>query len=148
MSTPLEYPAETPRSLTPWPKPSSPNMTTKDLWRLRRFSVDEYRVMIKAGIFGDSEPGELLEGLILWKFRPMTPRECYPQQAFMRLDLDHIGWSVRVNPPITLADSEPEPDAAVIRGGLEDYSGRFATGSEVGLVVEFADASLVLCLTR
>lgn len=114
----------------------------KDLVRLRRFTVDEYRTMIKAGIFGDYEPGELLEGLILWKHRPMTPKECYPQQAFMRLELNAADWHVRINPAITLADSEPEPDAAIVRGQLEDYDKRFPTAPDVSLAVEFADASL------
>jgi Uma2 family endonuclease len=113
-----------------------------DLVRLRRFTVDEYRTMIKAGIFGDYEPGELLEGLILWKFRPMTPRECSPQRAFMRLVLNHADWRVLINPAITLADSEPEPDAAIVRGKLEDFDNRFPTAPDVGVVVEVADASL------
>lgn len=113
-----------------------------DLARLRRFTVDEYRTMIKSGIFGDYEPGELLEGLILWKFRPMTPRECFPQHAFRQLELNHADWHVHVNPAITLADSEPEPDAAIVRGKLEDFDRRFPGASEVGVVIEFADASL------
>lgn len=119
-----------------------PDFTLPDLARLRRFTVDEYRTMIKAGVFGDYEPGELLEGVILWKFRPMTPRECFPQHAFQKLELNTPDWHVRINPAVTLADSEPEPDAAVVRGKLEDYDKRFPGASEVGLVVEFADASL------
>ncbi len=119
-----------------------PGFSLTDLARLRRFTVDEYRTMIKAGAFGDYEPGELLEGLILWKFRPMTPRECYPQHAFMRLELNRTDWHVRINPAITLGDSEPEPDAAVVRGSLEDYDKQFPRASEVGVVIEFADASL------
>ncbi len=118
------------------------DFTHTDLMRLRRFTIDEYRAMIKAGIFGDYEPGELLEGVILWKFRPMTPRECSPQHAFQMLDLNHTDWHVQINPPITLADSEPEPDAAIVRGNLEDYDQRFPKASEVGVAVEFADASL------
>lgn len=113
-----------------------------DLARLRRFTVDEYHTMIKAGIFGDYEPGELLEGLILWKHRPMTPRECFPQHAFRQLELNHADWHVHINPAITLADSEPEPDAAIVRGKLEDYDNRFPSAPDVGVVVEFADASL------
>lgn len=119
-----------------------PDFTPSDLARLRRFTVDEYRMMIKAGVFGDYEPGELLEGVILWKFRPMTPRECYPQHAFMPLELNRADWHVRINPAITLGDSEPEPDAAVVRGKLEEYDKRFPVASEVGAVIEFADASL------
>jgi Uma2 family endonuclease len=43
---------------------------------------------------------------------------------------------------VTLATSEPEPDAAVVRGGLRDYPDRHPGASDVILVVEVADASL------
>ncbi len=118
------------------------DFTLADLARLRRFTVDEYHTMIKAGIFGDYEPGELLEGLILWKFRPMTPRECFPQHAFRQLELNRTDWHVHINPAITLDDSEPEPDAAILRGRMEDHDKRFPGAAAVGVVVEFADASL------
>lgn len=118
------------------------DFTLADLVRLRRFTVDEYHTMIKAGIFGDYEPGELLEGVILWKFRPVTPRECFPQHAFMQLELNSSDWHVQINPPVTLGDSEPEPDAAIIRRRPEDCDKRFPVAAEVGVVVEFADASL------
>jgi Uma2 family endonuclease len=113
-----------------------------DLVRLRRFTVDEYRTMIKAGIFGDYEPGELLEGVILWKHRPMTPQEIFPQHALRKLELNSSDWHVRINTAVTLTDSEPEPDAAIIRGKLEDYDKQCPTAVEVGVVVEFANASL------
>jgi Uma2 family endonuclease len=120
----------------------SPGFTLTDFTRLRRFTVDEYHTMIKAGVFGDYEPGELLEGVILWKFRPMTPRECFPQHAFMKLQLNTPDWHVSINPAVTLADSEPEPDAAIVRGNFEDYDKRFPVAGEVGVAIEFADASL------
>jgi hypothetical protein len=47
-----------------------------DYDRLRRFTVADYRKMIEAGVLGESEPAELIEGVILRKFRPLTPREC------------------------------------------------------------------------
>ncbi len=91
MSTLVDSPPE--NAVLAWPPAAYGrhplDFTLTDLMRLRRFTVDEYRTMIKAGVFGDYEPGELLEGVILWKFRPMTPRECSPQRAFMRLVLNH-----------------------------------------------------------
>lgn len=145
MSTLVDSPPENAVGMW-WPRAAygrhSLDFTLTDFARLRRFTVDEYHTMIKAGIFGDYEPGELLEGLILWKFRPMTPQECFPQRAFMRLELSCPDWHVHINPAITLTDSEPEPDAAIVRGKLEDHYQRFPTAPEVGVVVEFADASL------
>jgi Uma2 family endonuclease len=52
------------------------------------------------------------------------------------------GWSVDAQEPLTTADSEPEPDVAVIRGLREDYVDRHPGPEDVGLVVEVAEASL------
>jgi Uma2 family endonuclease len=43
---------------------------------------------------------------------------------------------------VTTADSEPEPDVAVIRGLREDYVARHPGPEDVGLLVEVAEASL------
>src|SRR5262249_35756824 len=40
------------------------------------------------------------------------------------------------------ADSEPEPDVLVIRGGIDDYPDRHPGPEEVPLVVEVAESSL------
>jgi Uma2 family endonuclease len=52
------------------------------------------------------------------------------------------GWYVDSQEPITLAESEPEPDVVVVRGETEHYLDRHPGPAEVGLVVEVADASL------
>jgi Uma2 family endonuclease len=44
--------------------------------------------------------------------------------------------------PITLADSVPEPDIAVIRGPLDQYNERHPAAGDVGLVIEVADTSV------
>src|SRR5262249_17889816 len=52
------------------------------------------------------------------------------------------GWDVIAQQPITLETSEPEPDAAIIRGSRDDYPDRHPGAADVALVVEVADASL------
>lgn len=52
------------------------------------------------------------------------------------------GWRVRVQSAITTADSEPEPDLAVVRGAARDHLQRHPRGDEVALVVEVAESSL------
>jgi hypothetical protein len=96
------------------------------------------------GVFGESEPAELIEGVVLKKYRPMSPRECFPQDAFLDLigRTDPFGWHVWIGTAVTQADSEPEPDVAFLRGDTTVFRTRFAGPSEVGLIVEFADASL------
>ncbi len=44
--------------------------------------------------------------------------------------------------PITTADSEPEPDAVVVRGRPDDYLDRQPRSQETPLVVEVSDATL------
>jgi Uma2 family endonuclease len=44
--------------------------------------------------------------------------------------------------PITLANSEPEPDIAVIRGNPRDDRARHPGAADVAMVIEIADATL------
>ena len=46
--------------------------------------------------------------------------------------------------PITLADSEPEPDVSVVRGTGADYKDHHPRPGEIGLLFEVADSSLAL----
>jgi Uma2 family endonuclease len=121
-----------------------PNLTPAESSRLRRFTIAEYHAICKSGIFGEYEPTELLEGLLIRQHRPMTPRECFSKSALNRhdLQLNIPGWFITITVAIPLEDSEPEPDAAFVRGDFRDYEKRHPVGSEVGLVVEVADASL------
>jgi Uma2 family endonuclease len=52
------------------------------------------------------------------------------------------GWQVRSQEPITLGDSEPEPDLAVVRGDLGEYEHSHPSPRDVALVVEVADVSI------
>ncbi len=49
---------------------------------------------------------------------------------------------VREADPITLADSEPEPDIAIVRGGWANYRLRHPTAEDIFLVVEISELSL------
>lgn len=52
------------------------------------------------------------------------------------------GWMIQTQEPITLAESEPEPDGAIIRGSDTDFQNRHPRASEVALVIEVANTSL------
>jgi Uma2 family endonuclease len=51
-------------------------------------------------------------------------------------------WSIRIQDPITLAASEPEPDLAVVKARPSRYADRHPLASEVALIVEVAGASI------
>ena len=108
-----------------------------------RLSVDQYHELIRAGKLGEDDPVELLEGILVFKMPKNTPHVTCTKllrRAIERLLPD--GWHYLSQDPITLADGEPEPDGAVIRGRIEDYAHAHPGPGDVALVVEVADTSL------
>ena len=108
-----------------------------------RFTVEQYHEMIDAGILGENDRIEFLEGGIL-HMSPKGPRHVFAvQELAARLaPLLPADWHLRTQDPLTLADSEPEPDLAIVRGARRDYAARHPGAAEVGLVIEVADSSL------
>ena len=54
------------------------------------------------------------------------------------------GWTWWRGNPIRIPDfDEPEPDVAVLRGSAGDYRGRIPDASDVALLIEVAETSLV-----
>ena len=113
---------------------------TEPVWR---FSVAQYHQMIRLGILTDDDPVELLEGWIIHKM-PKNP----PHRAATNLTrsaLEEIvpkGWYVDAQEPITLDDSQPEPDVVVVRGNTRDYLDRHPGSQDLALIVEIADSTL------
>ena len=110
------------------------------IWRL---SVSQYHDMIRTGILTEDDPVELLEGWLVTKM-PKNPRHSLTTQltreALARLL--PASWYVDAQEPITLEDSEPEPDVVVVRGDRRQYLDRHPGPQDVTLVVEVADTTL------
>ena len=110
------------------------------VWRL---SVERYHQIVETGILTKDDPIELLEGWLIQKM-PKNPRH----RAATKLTRDALeaivpqGWYVDSQEPITLSDSEPEPDVIIVRGDTRDYLDRHPGAADLGLVVEIADATL------
>ena len=114
---------------------------TKEL--MFQLTVDQYHELIRSGALTPSDPVELLEGLLVFKMPKNGPHSTATGKTRRAVEpLLPAGWHYRAQEPITLADSEPEPDGAVVRGGLDDYATRHPTPAEVALVIEVADSSL------
>jgi Uma2 family endonuclease len=122
------------------PAARDPDVPTVPIYRL---TVAQYHAMAEAGILGENDPVELLEG---WLVKKMTknPAHCLAlglvQDAL--LALLPRGWHLKVQGSTTTTDSQPEPDLAVVRGQRRDYTQRHPGPQDVGLVVEVADSSL------
>lgn len=108
-----------------------------------RLSVEQYHAMIDAGILTRDDSIELLEGWLIQKTSQNPPHSVAAELVAERFrELGLSGWCIRSEKPITLGDSEPEPDVAIARGSTRDYIQRHPTPGEVALVVEVADATL------
>ena len=108
----------------------------------RRFSIPEYHHLAQLGILTEDDNLELLEGYLVHKmtrnprhdgaldflletFFPMIPRE----------------YKVRIQAAVTLSDSEPEPDLAIVRRG-PNYRLQHPAPADIALVIEVSDSSL------
>jgi len=98
--------------------------------------------MVAAGVFGPEDRLELLDGEII----DMAPQKSRHATAIRLLEETlkgcfGTGHDTRAQLPLALnANSEPEPDIAVVPGSPRDY--RDAHPTTALLIVEVADASL------
>lgn len=130
-------------SVSPLPSPlfaDAPPFAGAELFPI---SVVQYHAMVEQGILPTGAPLELLEGLLVRKMTILPPHSLaveLTREALARLL--PAGWFPVTQQPLTLAQSEPEPDVMIVRGQRRDYKNRHPSASEVGLVVEVADDSL------
>jgi Uma2 family endonuclease len=109
----------------------------------RRFSVPEYHKLIEIGMLSEDDNLELLEGYLVLKMARNPPHDSAIQLGQERLsNVLPVGWRIPVQSAITLPDSEPEPDIAVVRGNARTYVAHHPTPADIGLVVEASDSTL------
>src|SRR5437764_401685 len=109
----------------------------------RRFSVPEYHRLIELGILTENDNLELLEGYLVHKMSRNPPHDASLQKGMKKwLRLLPPGWDLRVQSAVTLTESEPEPDFAVVRGDETAYLTRHPNAADIGLVVEASDSIL------
>jgi hypothetical protein len=103
--------------------------------------VDEYHKLGELGILTENDRVELIHGWIVAKMT-VNPPHAYAATALMD-QLVALGGSatVRVQQPITTADSEPEPDVVFATGTNTDYKNWHPKPSECILVAEVAEST-------
>lgn len=110
---------------------------------LHRFSVRQFQRMIDDGILTTDDRVELLEGWVVEKMTHNPPHAAALDCAHEALrPLLPPAWRLREQKPIVTADSQPEPDLAVVKGPLSRYAERHPGRDDVCLVVEVAESSL------
>jgi Uma2 family endonuclease len=103
--------------------------------QVQPLTVETYHRLTELGLLG--EKVELLRGVIVQKMSK-SPIHCAVLQRLLRLlrAACEPEYEVRQEQPLTLADSEPEPDIAVVPVSAEDYAKQHP--STALLVVEVA----------
>ena len=108
--------------------------------RERTFTVDEYRRMGEAGIFGRAERVELIEGRIV-QMNPIGPDHLWSVNRLTRIFARRDDCLVSVQNPVDLGGrSEPQPDLVVLRADVPQD--RAPDAADALLVIEVADSSL------
>src|SRR5579872_4886321 len=109
----------------------------------RRFSVAEYHRLIELGILTEDDNLELLEGYLVHKMARNPPHDGTMHQVLDVLGAHlPVGWKARTQSALTLSDSEPEPDLAVVRKDANGYRTRHPSPADAGLLIEVSDSTL------
>jgi Uma2 family endonuclease len=109
---------------------------------LAKWSVDDYHRMIEAGILRDRRV-ELLAGEIV-EMSPETPIHYNTAKRGAKYLEELLAGKadIRFNGSITLLDSEPKPDIAIVRLPESAYNDRHPEPDDIFWVVEVAKTSL------
>jgi Uma2 family endonuclease len=110
--------------------------------RLRRIRVDEYHRMIEAGILGEDEHVQLVDGMLV-AMSPQGRPHAFVIQKLNRLLVRALSDDYEVLTQLTLTlgdDSEPEPDLAVVHA--RDGASRTEHPTTALLVIEVSGESL------
>ena len=91
----------------------------------------------------EGERVELLDGYMVEKPRRDPPHEAALMRVSIRLPRRlPAGWVTRTQQAVTLGESEPEPNFAVVQGDESSYDTRHPGPADIGLIVEVSDTSL------
>jgi Uma2 family endonuclease len=110
----------------------------------RRFTVDEYHKLAQAGVLGEDDRIELIEGELI----QMPPIGSLHAGLVGRLDRAFqrhapqglVVWSQ--NPLVLPPSSEPQPDLVLLRPRDDDYLNALPSAADVWLIIEVSDTSL------
>ena len=108
----------------------------------RRFTRAEYYRMAEAGILGEDDRVELIEGEIVQMSPPGNRHIAFVISLSNLLTLRLAGRALvsTQNPVVLTDDTEPQPDVTVLR--RRAYKDRRVSADDVALLIEVADTSL------
>jgi hypothetical protein len=110
----------------------------------RSFTVEEYHRMVQAGILGEDDRVELLEGEIV-EMAPIGSRHASCVDRLTHLLVRQLAEKaiIRVQNPVRLGErSEPQPDLALLRPRPDFYAKAHPGPGDILLLVEVAEATI------
>ena len=115
---------------------------------LAKWSLDDYHAMVEAGVLVDRHV-ELIHGDIV-EMVPEGPEHTYREESLGDRLRDALRGRacVRIAKPITLDDSEPEPDIAIAIGSHKSYEKCHPAPDDLLVVIEISDSTLRRDITR
>lgn len=122
--------------------PADPGWVPSPLYR---FSLERYEELVDSGVFSKEDRFHLIDGYLVARMTQNPPHNTADDlcgEALRRVIPP--GWYIRASKPVRIPSraSKPEPDRAVVRGTVRDYSHRDPDPPEIALIVEVADSSL------
>ena len=112
--------------------------------KFRPITVGDYHHMVEAGILGEKEPVELVDGLLI-AMPPEGPVHADVAGELAALFMQRLAGraTIRYGNPVTLDGvSEPQPDVALVRRREQRYLHGHPTPQDILLVVEVSWTSL------
>src|SRR3972149_6256027 len=109
----------------------------------RRFTVFEYHQMAEAGILGEDDRVELIDGEVT-EMVPIGRRHSGCVNRLTQLLVKTFGDDavVSVQNPIVLSEyTEPQPDLSILKPRSDYYSGGHPTPEDIFLLVEVGETS-------
>lgn len=110
----------------------------------RRFTVDDVLRMVDAGIFGEEDRIELVNGEILMVPPQGPEHRSLKDELHARLLAAYGKRKVHIldqGPLVAGEEGLPEPDLAVVEGAPRDYLERHPTGGDTVVVIELSSTS-------
>ena len=113
--------------------------------RLHRWTVKDYHRLIEAGVLGEEDRVELLDGQIV-DMSPIGSKHAACVKRLHKMLEKLLGESsiIGVQGPVTLSDSsEPEPDIVVLRWADNFYADAHPQPADILLLIEVAESSVL-----
>lgn len=113
-----------------------------------KWSIDDYHLMIKSGVL-DNRSVELIEGEII-EVSPETPLHRFTNDSNAEYLREKLAGLAKVfeSHPITLNNSEPEPDIAIVRLPNTNYLTCHPYPEDIYWLIEISNTTLEDDLNR